>query len=47
MLPIIPDKLETESESGVYMSEVQKHVAFRISQQYISLKQKLFFAFED
>lgn len=29
------------------MNEVEKLVAFRTSYQYLSLKQKLYFAFED
>ena len=47
MLPVLPENVEAESDSGVMMNEIEKLIAFRTSYQYISLKQKLFFAFED
>ena len=47
MLPVIPDKVEKEIGSGRYLTDIEKLVAFRTSYQYISIKQKLFFAFED
>jgi len=47
MLPVLPDKVSVEPESNNYLSDIEKLVAFRTSYQYISLKQKLFFAFED
>ena len=47
MLPVLPDKVETAPESGIYLESLEKLIAFRTSYQYISMKQKLFFAFED
>ena len=47
MLPVLPEKVEVEPESGQELSNLEKLVAFRTSYQYISLKQKLLFAFED
>jgi len=47
LLPVIPDKVEIELNEGKYLTELEKLVAFRTSYQYISMKQKLFFTFED
>ena len=47
MLPVLPEKVEIKPETDQYLSSLEKLVAFRTSYQYISLKQKLFFAFED
>ena len=47
MLPVLPEKVEVEPESGKTLSDLEKLVAFRTRYQYISLKQKLLFAFED
>ena len=50
MLPVLPDKVELDDERANgqdCLNEIQKLIAFRTSYQYISLKQKLFFSFED
>ena len=47
MLPVLPEQVPVEPESNEYLTDIEKLVAFRTSYQYISLKQKLFFAFED
>ena len=47
MLPVLPEHVAMESGSDQYLTDLEKLVAFRTSYQYISLKQKLFFAFED
>lgn len=47
MLPVLPEKVEIKPETDQYLEPLEKLVAFRSSYQYISLKQKLFFAFED
>ena len=38
MLPVLPNKVETEPDSGKYLSDTNKLIAFRRSYQYISLK---------
>jgi hypothetical protein len=38
MLPVLPDKVEIEPDSGKYLTDVEKLCAFRTSYQYISLK---------
>ena len=47
MLPVLPEAVPIEPESNEFLTDIEKLVAFRTSYQYISLKQKLFFAFED
>ena len=47
MLPVLPENVPIEAGSNEYLTDIEKLVAFRTSYQYISLKQKLFFAFED
>lgn len=47
MLPVLPEQVPVEPESNEFLTDLEKLVAFRTSYQYISLKQKLFFAFED
>lgn len=46
MLPVLPEEVETEPDSGVFLNQIDKLMAFRSSYQYISLKEKLYFAFE-
>ena len=47
MLPVLPEKVEIEPGVAKHLTAHEKLVAFRTCYQYISLKQKLFFAFED
>ena len=47
MLPVLPQRVEIEPDSEEYLTVPEKLMAFRTSYQYISLKQKLLFAFED
>ena len=49
MLPVVPEKVELDERTNYneFFNDMQKLIAFRTSYQYISLKQKLFFAFED
>lgn len=47
MLPVLPPRVEEEPDSGKFLTDKEKLQAFRTSYQYIYLKQKLYFAFED
>lgn len=47
MVPVLPKNLAAEKGSKNVYSELETLVAFRTSYQYISLKQKLYFSFED
>lgn len=47
MLPVLPERVLVDLDSNETLDDLQKLVAFRTSYQYISLKTKLLFAFED
>ena len=47
MLPVLPERVLVDLDSNENLDDLQKLVAFRTSYQYISLKTKLLFAFED